>query len=149
MKYISVNELSSFDFHDAVIASIDLSDKDMSWTVSAVNVAAQNTQNNYDVAMCVDSAKITFEDASVEKIEFSSYTVHQRDQLIEFHEAKTAKESEYSDILKKTLDGNYIYSLDDFSATNDDSFRACFNIESYADGNYCLTIGHTEKSKKH
>jgi len=139
MKYISINELSSFDFHDAIIDSIDLSDNEMTWIVSDANVYEENSQNNYDVAMCIDSAKIVFTNASVKKIVLATY-VQSQDSGEGFHKAITAKESEHGEILRRTIDGNSIMGLDSLSVTDDNHFIACFHICSDADDRYYLTI---------
>jgi len=144
MKYVSINELLHFDFHDSVIERIDLNDDEMIWLVSAVNALSSNSQNNHDDAMCIESAAITFENVSIESIVTGAYTVHQYGKLIESHEEKTVTSSKYNDILRETVGGNHIHGLDDFSADNN-QYSACFNIDSYTEtGNYFLTIKFTK-----
>lgn len=50
-KYISSNELSTFQFHDACFKKITFLDGAMLWELEAVNVTTSNSQNNLDVDM--------------------------------------------------------------------------------------------------
>jgi len=142
MEYISINELSHFEFHDAVIATIGFDDKHMTWEVSDVNATTKNTQNKFDEDMCIENASIVFEEVSIESIIFGAYTVHSADGiLLESKEATTADPSEYATILENTCGSYcYIYSMEELPANDKNQYRVCFNIDGGAD-DYDLTMG--------
>jgi len=141
-KFNSVNELSSFDFHDAAIESIVFADSKLTWVVTAANALPANTQNNHDVAMCIDNAVISFDDVSIESIVFGAYTIHKDGNIVEFNDAVTIAESEHQNIFNETVNGsgNHIHGLENFSSIENNQYRACFCIDSYSAGMYYLTV---------
>lgn len=75
-KFISVNELDSFEFHDAVFTCVELTYTDMIWTLDAVNVTTKNSQNNSACDMQADSMKVTFYNSKITHIELWGYETH-------------------------------------------------------------------------
>jgi len=67
MKYKSINELNCFQFHDAEIKEINISNDQMIWTTSAINAMTTNTQNINSKDLCIENATMIFENFSVEK----------------------------------------------------------------------------------
>lgn len=75
-EYISINELDTFEFHDAVFTSAELTDTDMIWTLKAVNVTTKNTQNNHNDDMQADSTKITFFNYEITRLELYGSSIY-------------------------------------------------------------------------
>lgn len=73
--FVSVNEPENFNWHDAVIEGVKCENGKMIWMVDALNVTAENSQNSGDIDLCANTATATFENFSVEKIEYYGYTV--------------------------------------------------------------------------
>jgi len=145
MKYIAINELAHFQFHDAEIESIDFYDGCMMWKVGAVNATTANTQSKFEKDMCIKSAQITFEDIQIESIIFNGYQVYDHNRnLIESKEPITAKPSEYRGILRETLEGFcYIFSMQELPVIETNQYKVCFSIDGGA-GMYDLTIGFSK-----
>ena len=144
MKYTSINELSCFEFHDANIEEIEFRDRNMVWRLSAVNATKENSQNSFDIDMCIDDAEIIFEDYEIVEIIFSAYEIFDSNQvLIESAEARTAMPDEYVHILSETL-GNYCYILGMKQIPNKDlRQKVCFDIDGGA-GNYDLILSFSK-----
>lgn len=141
MKYTAINELDSFQFHDAEIKDIKLIDNKMLWTVSAINVMTTNSQNDNPKDMCVKDAIITFEETCINKLEFGAYTIHDsNNNLIESSEATVAKPEEYENILLESMNSYFfIFGLDELVKLDDEKYSACFNVDGGA-GSYYLTF---------
>ena len=145
MRYKSTNELDCFQFHDAWIKEIKLTNNHMIWTASAINAMTTNTQNSSTKDMCVECAMMTFENISIERLEFGAYEMYDFNKtLIKSVEARIAKEEEYADILTETTSSYcYIYGMDKLEKVDDKQYHACFNIDGGA-GNYYLTFTFTK-----
>lgn len=145
MRYIAINELNHFEFHDAQLQKIDCNDVNMRWQLSVVNATIQNSQNNFDKDMCIKEAEILFENVQIEEIVFAAYKVYDSNEvLIESVEAKTANLNEYNDILRNTLSSYcYIYSMKELPKVDGKTHIVCFNIDGGA-GNYYLTLSFTK-----
>lgn len=70
MKYIAIDELNHFHFHDAKLENIDFRNENMIWQLSAVNATKKNSQNNFDKDMCIENAEVVFEHFNIIKIIF-------------------------------------------------------------------------------
>lgn len=68
LMYISKNEIDKFRFDDCVIESVEKTDKGMIFSVSALIVKADNSQNSNYTESYAGDAKIEFADAAVRKI---------------------------------------------------------------------------------
>lgn len=101
MKYIAIDELNHFSFHDAELQKIDFHNGNMIWQLSAVNATIHNSQNSFDKDMCIEQAEIIFTDMNIIKIVFGAYKVFDSNNvLIESAEAKASSSNEFNDILK-------------------------------------------------
>lgn len=141
MKYIAINELNHFNFHDAELQKITFYNGNMIWQLSAVNATIQNSQNSFDEDMCISEAEIIFENFNINKIVFGAYKVYDSNKvIIESVEEKIANPNEYTDILNKTL-GNYcyIFNMEELPMIEGEKYQVCFNIDGGV-GNYDLTI---------
>jgi hypothetical protein len=65
MKYISENELDSFNFHDAVIKNISINETIMSWVINQLNVSISNSQNNCECDMEANELTLVFKDFEI------------------------------------------------------------------------------------
>ncbi len=147
MRYIAIDELNHFSFHDAELQKIDFHDGNMIWQLSAVNATIHNSQNSFDKDMCIEEAEIVFENVQIEKIVFGAYKVYDSNQaLIESVEAKTANPNEYNKILRNTMSNYcYIYSMEESPKVEGKTHIVCFNIDGGA-GNYYLTLSFTKST---
>lgn len=135
MNYTSINELDCFQFHDAMITDIQLSGSTMVWEVSAVNAMTTNTQNDNPKDMCIQSAIMTFENAFIEKLEYTAYQVCNSDwEIIESVEAVVAKDDEYEDILKRSTSRKcYVLSMEELVKIEDNKYHVCFYLNDVTD----------------
>ncbi|SEP42141.1 hypothetical protein [Propionispora vibrioides] len=146
MKYVAIDELNHFSFHDAELQKIDIYEDKMRWLLSAINATVQNSQNSYDEDMCIIEAEIIFEHFKIENIVIGEYKVYDSShKLIESVEAITVDADKYDDILKKTLNGYcYLYSMEELH-TDDDKNVVCFIIDG-GDDTYHLTISFSKST---
>ena len=150
MKYMTVNELQNFNYHDAQLKAMDWRGRDFVWLSDRINASTENSQNSYPTDMCIDSAEIVFKDACIESIVFSGYkTYGAGGALLKSVEAETAAPHEYDNILKKTLaPSNFIYCMEEKSyvKVKDDRFSASFNIGGgdFVGMGYVITISFSE-----
>jgi hypothetical protein len=144
MKYVAIDELNNFSFHDAKIQKIDLHDGNMTWQLSLVNATIENSQNEFDKDMCIEQAEIIFEHVCIVDIVFGAYKVFSNHVLIESVEARSANPNEYNDILQKTLDDYcYIYSMKELPNADNETHLVCFHIDGGV-GNYFLTLSFSK-----
>lgn len=61
MKYISVNRLSDFEFHDAEIVFDSFINNQLTVKVNYLNIHKNTEQNPFEIDMEIESASITFE----------------------------------------------------------------------------------------
>ena len=61
MKYVSINRLSDFEFHDAEFIFDSFVNNNLSVKVSYLNIHKDTEQNPFDSDMEIESARITFE----------------------------------------------------------------------------------------
>ena len=128
MKYVAIDELSNFQFHDAVIESIYFQDKQMIWVANSVNATTTNTQNEFTEDMCIENAKIIFENVHIESIIWSAYTIHDSNgSLIESKKDMPANSNEYTKILREVV-GNFIYGMEKLNVIDDTKYSVCFCI---------------------
>ena len=141
MLFCATNELDCFQFHDAEIKEITLTDKNMIWIVAAINATTTNTQNKSSKDMCVALATMTFENPLIESIVFSAYTVHDsNNNLIEDVNAISAKPEKYDTILTGATESYcFIYGMDELLQVENERYRSCFNIDGGA-GNFYFTF---------
>jgi hypothetical protein len=147
MLYCAINELDHFQYHDAEVKEIALTNMGMVWSVAAINATTENTQNMNPKDVCVEKATVTFDNISIKSIVFSAYTVHDsKGNLIEDVKAITAKPEEYSEILRKSTDSYcFIYGMEDLTQNPDDTYEACFNIDG-GSGSYYFTFSFSSST---
>ena len=61
LKYVSINRLSDFEFHDAAFIFDSFENNNLSVKVSYLNIHKDTEQNPFDSDMEIESARITFE----------------------------------------------------------------------------------------
>ena len=145
MKYISVNDLNTFAFHDTGIRDIILSDSEMVWSVVALNAMTENPHNEHKKDMCIEKAVITFKDFCVESLVFGAYERYGSDRkLIEAVDAVAAEPEEYAGILTvKPGDYYIILAKMEFAQKHNGTYSVCFENDCIA-GNYFLELSFSE-----
>lgn len=114
-KYISVNELDTFHFHDAILDRLSFEGNDMVWHVRYLGVVMANTQNRHLTDMTIKEAKVMLHD-----IEFTPF-YHPNTGILP---ATTPEE-----LFRLFLDaGQTVFSYF-FSAPSDEQGRQCGNVE--------------------
>lgn len=141
MKYKSIDELNTFDFHDAVIENFILSEKEMTFEISELNATTANSQNSDKNDLCIEKAIMTLQNAEVTDLEFLAYKeINNQGIILKDEPAKKADKEQFSEILQNTLIDckSYFQSVESLKKEND-KYTACFCI----DGNfntYFLTV---------
>ncbi|MCL2387919.1 MAG: hypothetical protein FWC89_10290 [Defluviitaleaceae bacterium] len=133
MKYTSINELSKFDYHDAIINIIYIQDGHMIWDISNINASTENSQNDFDKHMCVENAILIFEDAKIECITSSAYM--QADEK----EATVVPPDAY-DAYIQSLSCEYINNLESVAQHEDGKYTAIFNMGGHVGGLVSLSF---------
>jgi len=145
MKYIAVNELDNFEYHDAYIDKIEFLNGRMLWEVRDINATTENSQNGSDKHMCIENALMIFEDAKIEKIIFAACKISDANGvLIKHREDTPALPNEYNKILD---DYFVIYGLNELTVIDNGKYRAHFDILGSHDYFY-FTITFTESMIK-
>lgn len=153
MKFIAIDELNHFDYHDAAITAIDWHGGDFVWRLEAVNATTENSQNSYPKHMCISNAEIIFNNARIESIVFNAYKSTYKplggvEVVTESVSARAAAPEEYDKILNKTANSfNYIYHMeyDKYIKAADGRFSTCFDIGGSDDGmGYVITISFSQ-----
>ena len=75
MKFVSINELDHFEFHDTQIISIENDNGNMKFILRMLNATTKNSQNNFPTDMCIKEAEVVFECANIIEMELGSYEV--------------------------------------------------------------------------
>lgn len=129
-EYISINELDTFEFHDAVFTSAELTDTDMIWTLKAVNVTTKNTQNNHNDDMQADSTKITFFNYEITRLELYGSSIYDSaGNLIKQYPSVTVPASEYHQYILNITKEPYSW-IHESSTIEEKSLCYSFCIES-------------------
>lgn len=110
-KYISSNELSTFQFHNACFKKITFLDGAMLWELEAVNVTTSNSQNNLDVDMEAGPMCLSFENCNIERIDYYGLKSYDKDgNLINIIPGRTYSKEEYLDIFKGLVNNGGVIS---------------------------------------
>lgn len=142
MKYKSINELSNFEFHDAIIKKINFNGKELILIVSSLNATIQNSKNDFEKDMCIEKANLIFENVNIESIVFSAYKNFDADgNLINSVEAVYVEPKEYKNILKtKDNDYGWFYAMGELLQLSDKTYKVSFDMEGYFVGFYAITF---------
>ncbi|MGM9591536.1 MAG: hypothetical protein ACI3VK_02315 [Oscillospiraceae bacterium] len=139
MKYISVNRLSDFEFHDARIAFDSFVNNQLTVIVYHLNIHKNAEQNPFETDMEIESAYITFEGTDI--ISYEPGRTWQKDENERFY--STEPQVIFSDdahyrfleqlkteitILDFDIKEGKTYFIDAMSA--DTFFTVCFTFES-------------------
>lgn len=99
-KFLSVDELDTFEFHDARFQSIEIGTENMTWELEQVNVTTKNSQNNFDVDMEAGVLLLSFKNWKATRIEYyGSKTYDQKGNLIKAEPGIIASVEDYHKIL--------------------------------------------------
>ena len=144
MKYKSINELNTFEFHDALIKDISFNHNEIIILVSELNATTDNSQNTDTVDLCIEEAELTFLNAKITKIEFSGWvTYDSHHNLIEKVEPRQVDNADFFEIVQKTKECGWAYFQSMESVQKqDDKFTVCFYIDGGA-GTYYMTMEYS------
>lgn len=140
-RYKSINELHAFSFHDAAIENISFCEGRMIWLVSSLNATSQNSQNAQSIDQCIKEAEMVFSYAKVAEIEFWGWSIHDnKGNLVEKVAPRKAVESEFSDIMEKTVACGWahFFSMESLEKQGE-IHTVCFSIDGGA-GMYNMTM---------
>jgi len=132
-KFVVINELDSFDYHDAELKNITWQGNDLVWVADSINATTENSQNNFSKHMCVENAEIVFEACVVERIIFSGCKTYSNGRLIECVEEEVVSPDKYDEIFKEiyTGDENWIDGMYSYEKNEAGGYSACFGIFGY------------------
>ena len=146
MKYEAVNELPYFEYHDAVIKKIDFKNGRMVWEVSNIHALARNSQNPFDMDMCIGDAVMIFEGTRIESIILNERTGEYQSKrtpnvTVAITKRVSVPRKKYEDVFLKRAfsdvplrwDGTdvnitEIFGLESFIVLDDGRYEAIFNI---------------------
>ena len=104
MPYVSIDELEHFEYHDAEVVNIELEDQSMIWITKWINATKENTQNSFQIDMCVAEAKVIFETVAIKRIIFGEYGIFNANhEYIQLEKPREANPSEFATILNDSL----------------------------------------------
>ena len=130
MKYMAINELLHFEFHDANLKKIKFKNNHMIWKVSYIAATTRNkTNEKFYEDTGIKKATITFENFHIESIVFPEAPI-------------TAAPSEYNNTLKKKQKSYkhcFIYYMDNLTSIDTNQYKTSFSFGGGLDQNF-LTI---------
>ncbi len=134
MPYISIDELEHFEFHDAEVVSIELKDQCMKWMTRNINATKENTQNSFQIDMCVPEAEIIFETVEIKSIIFGEFKVFNANhELIRHEKPREACPGEFASILSESLSTYcWIFEMEKEPADGKHKYAAAFTIDGGA-----------------
>lgn len=111
--YISVDELNTFQFHDARLEGIKTEGQDLVWNVADLNVIQGNSQNPDGPDQCVD-AVIQFAAGQITELIFPAYQQStSKAKNVTFPEKKVPPQ-QFGDVLNTLVSGScYILKLEE------------------------------------
>jgi len=135
MKFVAIDEINHFEYHDAVIKKMEIIEDKMTWIVSELNATIQNSQNSFIEDMCINECEIIFDHYKIEEIIFSAYKIFDSNQnLIESVDARTADFEDYIGIIEDTMKNSCrIVGMIEMPETSDGRKKACFGIDGNRD----------------
>ena len=102
----------------------------MKWEVSNINAKTANSQNDFDVDMCIANATILFYDVIVENIVFGVYTSRDSKVNLTKYPSVIVESEDRLDVMKSfTNEYCYIYAMEEFAAIEGNRYRARFHID--------------------
>ncbi len=132
MRYVSVDEIDSFDVHDCPVESIALEGGAAALALDHVNVSVDNSLNDRPTDMCTGPARVTIEGFRVEQIAMWAMQGYSADgALIRDEPARTLAPEEYGDLLRGMRNDMargilYLYSLESRASADE---RLWANVE--------------------
>jgi len=150
LRYVAINELDHFEYHDAHLKAMEWRGKNFLWLMSEINATTENSQNSFTKDMCVEDAGIVFENAIIEDIVFNEYkTYGAGGVLIKSVGAEIAIPAEYDEIIESTLAANcFIMGMKGYEIAEDGRYVARFDIDGSFDGGmgYVMTISFSSST---
>ena len=133
-NFLSINELNTFEFHDARFKNIEISTENMVWELQQVNVTTKNSQNNLNVDMEAGILLLTFQNWKATKIEhYGRKTYDQKGTLIKEEPGIIAPIEDYHKILTAIpVDQGWISRISRYNKEQD-SYKFSIDILSCSD----------------
>jgi hypothetical protein len=100
-KYISINELDTFDFHDSIFKNIENCHSNMTWELEHVNVTIDNSQNKLDTDMEAGRLYLIFSYCSITRIEYYGCKTYSKEgKLMDEQPSRFAPKEDYQEIFE-------------------------------------------------
>lgn len=139
MGFKSVDELFNFDFQDTVIKSVEIIPEGITFTVDALIVEPENTQNENFTKSYADTAKIRLSGGRIYSGVKDGYKRYDaNDKLLSEVEDKSLSENEVKSMLEKSK-GAYLYAVDRNDETKEDDYYYTLSIEFPHDDQFDTT----------
>lgn len=129
MSFKSVDELFNFDFQDVVIKGVEIIPEGITFTVDALIVEPENTQNENFIKSYADTAKIRFSGGRIYSGVRDGYKRYDaNDKLLSEVPDTSLSENEVKTVLEKS-NGAYLYAVDRNDESKEDDFYYTISIE--------------------
>ena len=140
--FISKNELSNFDFHDAEVTSAKFAGADFIWHISDFHAAKENSQNEHEYDMSIEKAVIIFRSAKIDRIILETY----RDSRALAPEESEETPPEDYPAMFDTSHGDRINigGMADCRENSDGTFSARFEFAMAARRNFAIDLTFAE-----
>ncbi|MCR4803949.1 MAG: subtilin biosynthesis sensor protein SpaK [Lachnospiraceae bacterium] len=126
MKYKSTNELATFSFKEAVIASISANSNTVTLDLDNITILAANSNNRDIRDMRANNVILTFTEASITKLYQESYNIYDADNNL--------KETVPERIIAPEAYGDFFKSMQ-----QDEEFLI-YDIEKISENSYKINI---------
>lgn len=143
MKYVAIDELEHFHFHDAEVESFEWNNGDILWHVSALNAKTTNSQNDSPKDLCIDCAEMVLVNARIEKIAEPGY-IRTENKAVQTVEENVKSPDAFDAVLQEMMDSFTIMHLEPLPA--DETGRQRTHVEILCPGSFYEVIISFEKS---
>lgn len=126
MKYKSTNELATFSFKEAVIASISANSNTVTLDLDNITILAANSNNRDIRDMRANNVVLTFTEASITKLYQESYNIYDADNNL--------KETVPERIIAPETYGDF------FKSMHQDEEFLIYDIEKISENSYKINI---------
>lgn len=140
MGFKSVDELFNFDFQDAVIKNVEIIPEGITFTVDALIIEPENSQNENFTKSYADTAKIRFSGGRIIsgiKDGYRNYDAN--DKLISQVDDTVLDEAFIKNILDKSK-GAYLYAIDRKDQSKEEDYYYSVSIEFPHEDRFDTTV---------
>lgn len=111
MKYMSINELDTFDFKDAVIKAFHKMENTILIELEAVIVKANNSQNTNFTTSYAGTCNMTLKGAILQKAILEGYRYYDANDVLKEEVPDTPLEGEALQKVLRELEGAYLWAV--------------------------------------